>query len=436
MASITTESNGRRTIQFCGVDGKRHSFRLGKATDNQAKSAQAAIEQLVSGGALDPDSRRWLADLSDTLHERLARLKLVAPRESLTLGVWIPQYLAERTDFKPAGRRGMEGTGKKLLAFFGADKRLRDITPEDASDWRASLSKSGLAIASVKSHCTNAKRFLNRDREPRFAFGNPFKKLKGGTTAAENERYVTPDEAARVIEYLPTTQLRALFGLARWGGLRSPSETHAVCWAHVDWQRGRLTTPSPKTEHYGPAHASRVVPSDPRLMPLLQAAFDEAEEGEERIITLPSNSYIEAKVRAAIKAAEVRPWARIWQTLRVSCEIEWATQFPAFVAAKWLGHSPNVQARHYTNIVPNELFDKAAMKGAFRIEKKAVQIPVQQGTGRIGRFAKTGRLNARNGAKTNLCESAKPLRLAAKPEKGVQYQRAMKAGKGLSYVRP
>ena len=79
-------------------------------------------------------------------------------------------------------------------------------------------------------------------------------------------------------------------------------------------------------------------------------------------------SRIRAAVRRQVKAvwrrAGVDPWERLWQTLRQSCEKEWAMRFPQFAVSKWMGHSITIFGRHYANEVPDELFARAAGKAA------------------------------------------------------------------------
>ena len=85
MASISREPNGRRTIQFVGGDGKRRSIRLGKCSQRQAETVQLRVEHLAvaqaTGGAIDGETARWLADIDDTLHARLAAVGLVPKRQ-------------------------------------------------------------------------------------------------------------------------------------------------------------------------------------------------------------------------------------------------------------------------------------------------------------------------------------------------------------------
>src|SRR4051794_9816934 len=48
VASITSESNGRKTIQFVGPDSKRKSIRLGKMTLKAAEGVKRWVENLVA----------------------------------------------------------------------------------------------------------------------------------------------------------------------------------------------------------------------------------------------------------------------------------------------------------------------------------------------------------------------------------------------------
>jgi len=66
-------------------------------------------------------------------------------------------------------------------------------------------------------------------------------------------------------------------------------------------------------------------------------------------------------VRRIWARAGVDQGQRLWQTLRSSCEREWATAFPQYAVSKWIGHSITVSGRHYASAVVDELFDRAAV---------------------------------------------------------------------------
>ena len=376
MASITNESNGRKTIQFVARDGTRKSIRLGKVSRKAAAAFKLRVEHLVSvsisGHPLDDETSRWLANLSDAIVDRLAAVGLTAPRPNARLGDFLDKYMSTRHELKPGSVRKLEQTKVKLLAFFDRATPLRAITPDQAADWRVWLGQQGLSEASVKLHAGNGKTIFNEAARRGLVHRSAFRTLKSGSTASRITRYVTPEEADKVLEACPSFQWRLLFAIARYAGLRVPSESHLLVWADIDWERGRMTVRSPKTEHHA-GHEQRVVPIIPRLMSILQDAFDAAAEGQERVVTLRAGGQLHRRLEAIARAAGVEPWPRAFQTLRSSCEKEWAMEFPQYAVSKWIGHSITISGKHYANDVPVELLDRAAGVG----ELQAVQNPVQ-----------------------------------------------------------
>ena len=375
MASIVNDPNGLRRIQFFGSDGKRRTIRLGRVTRKQAEAVSARIERLVAATIVshppDDETSRWLADLDDILYAKLAAAGLARPREGLTLGGWVAKYVASRNDLKPASVYKLQQTGEKLLRFFSPNTPLRAITVDQAADWRQWLLGEGLSEATVRQQCRNAKTIFAEAVERGLLPQSPVRNLKSGVIAATNDRYISPDEADRVLAACPNEQWRLLFALARFAGLRTPSETHLLTWADVDWGRGRLTVRSPKTEHFA-GKEQRIVPITRRLMPILQQAFDSAGEGEERVITLSRNN-LRRGLQVIARRAGIPPWEDTYQTLRRSCEVEWAQSYPQFAVSRWIGHSITVSGKHYANSVPDELFDRAASEGLAEAAQKAAQ---------------------------------------------------------------
>ena len=56
-----------------------------------------------------------------------------------------------------------------------------------------------------------------------------------------------------------------------------------------------------------------------------------------------------------------QPWSKLWQNLRSTRETELADQFPAHVAAAWIGNSVAVAVKHYLQVT-DEHFEKAVQK--------------------------------------------------------------------------
>jgi integrase len=100
----------------------------------------------------------------------------------------------------------------------------------------------------------------------------------------KRDYFVRQEEARKVLDACPNAQWRLTFALARYGGLRCPSELVRLRWDEVNWAEGKMLVHSPKTEHH-PNGESRWVPIFPELQPLLTEVFEQAEPGTEYVIT-------------------------------------------------------------------------------------------------------------------------------------------------------
>ena len=281
MASITRESNGRRTVQFVAADGKRRSIRLGKASQRAAETFKVRVEELLvaklTGRPVEAETARWLVGLPQTMSDRLANVGLIVPRVAVgtvTLGEHLKNYFAKRTDVKPATATNWKHSRRCLLAFFGDHRLLSSITAGDAADWERWLktgkarmnrydereTDEGLAPNTLRKRVSNAKQFFQDAVSRDLIAKNPFGGLKG-TVGGNRERdyFVTREVAEKVINACPDLEWRLLFALSRFGGLRCPSEHLALTWGDVNWAEGRMLVRSPKTEHhYG--KGTRVAP--------------------------------------------------------------------------------------------------------------------------------------------------------------------------------
>ncbi len=377
MASISRESNGRRIIQFVAGDGKRKSIRLGKVPQRAAEAVKVRVEHLVAASitahAVDDETARWLAGLDDTLRDKLAAVSLVPEREAATLGAFLSRYIALRSDVKSSTVITYRNVERNLIAHFGADKSLREITPGDADEWRLSLIKQGLADNTVRRRSGKAKQFFKAAQRRNLIASNPFAELVAATRGNPKRAYfVTRDEAQKVLEACPDGEWRLIFALSRYAGLRCPSEHLGLRWVDVDWAESRMTVHSPKTEHHE-GGASRVVPIFPELRPHLLDAFERADDGAEHVITRyrDTNANLRTQLTKIIRRAGLEPWPRLFNNLRATRETELAERWPMHVVCAWIGNSPAVAAKHYLQVTDDH-FERAAQPG------EAVQNPVQQ----------------------------------------------------------
>lgn len=371
MASVTRETNGRRTIQFVGADKKRRSIRLGKVSQRTADAVKIRVESLnsakIAGIPPDDDTTRWVASLDGAMLDKLAAVGLIATRDSSTLKAFLDAYVDGRFDVKGSTSTVYGHTRRNLVEYFGADKPLRDITPGDADNWRIWLAQSeGLADNTVRRRSGIAKQFFKAAVRRKLIAENPFADLVAAVRRNEKRyHFISRDDAQKVIDACPDAQWRLLFALSRYAGLRCPSEHLALRWEDVDFVSGRMTVHSPKTEHHEGGE-SRLVPIFPELLPYLEDAR-ELEPDAEFVITIrrDATTNLRTRFRKIIKRAGLKPWPKLFQNLRSTRETELVESFPIHVACKWIGNSEAVARKHYLQMTDSHF-------------EKAVQNPVQQ----------------------------------------------------------
>ena len=95
-----------------------------------------------------------------------------------------------------------------------------------------------------------------------------------------------------------------------------------------------------------------MVPIFPELLPLLEEAYDMAEEGTQYVIQRYRNptQNLRTYFQRIIRKAGVEPWVKLWQNLRSSRETELVERFPIQVVTAWLGNTPAVAMKHYLQV--------------------------------------------------------------------------------------
>lgn len=351
MASIGCDKRGNRYIQFEDRNRQRRTLRLGKVSQRHAEATRLRVEKLVASQLLDatpdPETVRWIGEVGDKLAEKLGKLGLIESRRSTTLGVFIEAFKHDRRQLKASTHAAWGAPHKSLLAFFGEKKPLRSITEGDAKAWRRSI-RHGLSENTQRKWTAIAKTLFATAVEGRLVDRSPFAKLKSGMiTNKARMHFVDAETSRKVLEACPNIEWRTIFALARWGGLRCPSELRDLKWTDILWDRGRFIVTSPKTEHQG--KPTRTVPIFPELLPILFEASEAAPEGSVYVVprTRVSAVNLRTQFQRIIERAGVTPWPKLFQNLRSTRETELANEFPIHVVCEWIGNSRPVAMKHY-----------------------------------------------------------------------------------------
>jgi len=396
MASIANDPGGRRRIQFVAADGSRKTIRLGKVSQRDAEAVARHVDALlasrIAGQPMPRETAVWLDGIGDVLRDRLARAGLIAAaeeRERTTLGAFIMAYVDERTDVKPATKEVWRQGKAGLTEFFGTSRPLQEITAGDADRYKLHLIGKKLAPMTVRKRLQFATMIFRAAVRRRLIAESPFADVSIKASMPNRERFITAHETAKLLEACPNTDWRAIVALARYGGLRCPSEVLSLRWQDIDWDAGRIVVTSPKTEHH-PGKGTRTIPLFPELRPILAEAFDLAPEGamyvvDERMRARAQgnagwrNCNLRTQFERIIKRAGVTPWPRLFHNLRSSRQTELAEKFPSHVVCDWLGNSEEIARKHYFQTT-EEHFTQAVSGLASARAEKAAQNPAQYTT--------------------------------------------------------
>lgn len=334
------------------------------------------------------------------MYAKMVKAGLVNSREAVAenggvrLGSHVDGYHVKRTDMKPASRLVLGHVTRNLKDYFGADRELPTITAGEADDfsrWLATSARSrGKADKSVKglSSATIGKRLqwcsaIFRDAVRRKLIAeNPFAGLKQPKASnPERHVYVPAESIEQVIANTTDDEWKLLLSLARYLGLRIPSEAFPLTWDCVDWERGRIRVPSPKTEVHGKPY--RVVPILSEVRQHLDRLFFAENESADRSVYVLARLRSRGSVQVAergfwanmnlrqhflrlLERSGVKPWPRLFHNLRASAQTDLASRFPIHVVCEWLGNTEAIAQEHYLKVTDADFdaalkpFEKAA----------------------------------------------------------------------------
>lgn len=348
--------------------GRRPVIRLGKMTEKSARSILTHVERLdnaaIDRQPLPRDTAEWLGSIGDDLHAKLVKAGVAEPRKAAVVAIlakFIDGYIKARTDLKERSRANLIQARNGLVNHFGESRELRTITKGEMGDWHRGI-KSRLSKATCAGHVKRARMFFADARNRNLIDESPMVGIKAGSMANRDRFVYVPVETAKlVIDACPDAEWRLIFALARYAGLRVPSEIRSLDWPDIDWDQHRMIVRAIKTEHHV-GGGVRTVPIVPELMTYLREVWEQAKEGARHVIVKHRGENLRTMAEKIIARAGVEQWVKIFQNLRSSCETDLTSRFPLHVACAWIGNSEAVAMQHYLQVTDRH-FTEATGKG-------------------------------------------------------------------------
>jgi hypothetical protein len=188
MASVTNDPNGRKRIQFVAPDGARRTVRLGKCDRKGAESICRHVEALlvakISGQPIPRDTAAWLANIGESLRDRLAAVGLVEVQQRLTVGEFLASWLdgKKAMGHKPTSLRAWGQTVARLIEQFGP-RPLASLSHADGEAFRAAMQGRELRATTIHKLLGHARQMLEDAVRLGHIPSNPWKHVKPAAAA-------------------------------------------------------------------------------------------------------------------------------------------------------------------------------------------------------------------------------------------------------------
>lgn len=363
MVSVTKHKRGGYYMEVRPLPGVRTTVYLGKITKALADKFKTNIVRLQQSQALnieDHEITLWACGLDESIKTKLrnAGIRLPDTVKAWLVADWI-QHITDTYPGKDRTRKNLETARKHWDSYLGP-KRLSDVTVGDARNCVERILATSKPSHGVKL-CERGRMFFERAVEHKLIEKNPFSGLKFGDKKHDKSRqsYIPKATILKIIEQATNQEARALIALARYCGLRIPSEPLALTWSDVDWELRRLRVPADTK-------------TGQRTLPLFEAydylrdIYDASLEGSTHVFNrarASSATTWRQWLESAIESAKLPQWEKLWVNLRASCRTDLEDEYPGHVCDAWLGHSSRVAKDHYAMVSPDH-WSKASRTGA------------------------------------------------------------------------
>lgn len=372
MATLERKRKSFR-VRLARGEGNRAPITIGAVTKQVAETVRRHIDHLESSRAnnVEPpaETRAWLEEIGDELHRRIVNVGLATARQApaetevpKNIGDAVTRFYAT-CNAKPQTVLAYRQATDQLQGYFSPLRALGVIGAEQADLYVAEVRKSGLAPATQSKRLRVIKRLFSRCARWGWIAASPFEHVKpGGQTNPNRVKYLSAADVLQVIDQSDDIGFRTIIALARFGGVRCPSEVLALTWDHIDFDKGTIKILSPKTAHAGKPY--RVIPLFAELRPFLED-LQAVRTSEPYVITRYRKSKVNLRTqldRLTVKAG-LEPFPKPFQNMRASRATEIQRQYGEKAAVEWCGHEAAVALAHYWSVMDVD-FQQAVKVGA------------------------------------------------------------------------
>ncbi len=265
-----------------------------------------------------------------------------------------------------ADGRGLETRRKNsqaldhLVEVFGK-RSINTLTVADAKSLAGRMAvkntQGQLSKGTISKRLQTIKQFGQWCCDADYVGFNPFAILKpgNGKPDATKKRFVSDQEVDKLLNTIESPEWRLVVVMARYCGLRIPSELVGLKWEHVEWDLERIRIVQAKT-------VARLCPLFHRYvlreLKALRKSLDRDGNETEMVFgrwDLHSKSNLRTGLNRMIARAGLAPWPRVFHNQRASRCTELLNDkgLSAKEVATYMGNSPAVIMEHYEVMRPS-----------------------------------------------------------------------------------
>lgn len=335
------------------INGKRRMITLGKVNATDARWITGQIEKLISykkkGFPVPASLHQWLKSLDSSFRKLLMDAGIIDATYSITFGQLLDLFLDDFRDGtrQPNTEKRIERSTRTARQYFGK-LVVSEISQGDIERFEKALKRRFTSEATWTKSLRDTKQVFRWGVSKKLIEENPIQFLKGGSMSNDARmEYVDADTITEVIDICEGDWI-LIFALARFTGLRVPSEFYRLRWRDVNWDKETIQIYGVKTKQW------RICPIFPPLNRYLSDAWEKLPDGtpaKSHIIQAEQRRRLESNLRSQaldfIDRAGVDRWPKLFVNLRMSCATDLLDHYPVQKVASWLGHSVKILLQHY-----------------------------------------------------------------------------------------
>lgn len=323
-STVTVHRNGEYWQARWVQDGKRKAKGLGsRAKVSEAEAWAAALK-------LQSEMRREVADRADAAVPSWGELCV--------------RWTILNEDLKATSMELYQRTWRRMAGVIGRDHPVDAIGEHEIREFEAAIAH--LQLITRRRELRHLKTIFRFAQERGWILALP---TAGRATSVppieRTQAYVTLGDFARMVEGATSDEHRLVLALCRLAGLRL-GEALRLRWADIDWSAKMLTVHA-EAGRRTTKQRRREVPIEDWLLELLKAAYDRAESLPERISGGMTKDEATGRTRLLLERLKLS-YPKPHHSLRGSLVTDWhGRDYPTMDVCAWLGHSPQVAAKHY-----------------------------------------------------------------------------------------